>query len=141
MARIRIELPEHFSFSTELDVYASHINDAGHLDNAQMHTLVSEARQRYFKSLGYTQLDVEGLGTVITDAAIQYLAEAFHGDTLVIEMRPEDFNKYGCDLVYRVRDKASEREIARGKIGLVFFDYAQRRIAPTPAGFLRRIAN
>lgn len=140
MPRVRIELPNRFEFSTELQIYSSHISEAGHLDNAQLLTLVSEARQRYFKSLGYDQLDVEGVGTVVTDAAIQYLAEAFHGETLVFEMAADDFNKYGFDLVYRVSDKDSAREVARGKIGIVFFDYAQRRIAAVPAAFLTRVA-
>lgn len=140
MPRIQIPLPDRFSFSTELEIYASHISDAGHLDNAQLHTLVSEARQRFFKALGYSQLEVEGVGTVVTDAAIQYLAEAFHGETLVIDMLAQDFNKYGFDLVYRVRDKATGREVARGKIGIVFFDYSIRKIAPVPSAFRERIA-
>lgn len=135
MPRIAIDLPERFAFSTELDIYLSHINEAAHLDNAQLLTLVSETRQRYFKSLGYTQTDIEGVGIVVTDAAVRYLSEAFHGETLRIEMTASDFNKYGCDLVYRVSDKTSGREIACGKTGIVFFDYSARKIAPVPARF------
>lgn len=140
MPRVRIELPDLFSFSTELEIYSSHISDAGHLDNAQLLTLVSEARQRFFKSLGYGQLAIEGVGTVVTDAAIQYVSEAFHGETLVFEMHPNDFNKYGFDLVYRVSEKRSGREVARGKVGMVFFDYELRKVAPVPEGFLKRVA-
>lgn len=140
MPRVRIELPDLFSFSTELEIYSSHISDAGHLDNAQLLTLVSEARQRFFKSLGYGQLAIEGVGTVVTDAAIQYVSEAFHGETLVFEMLPNDFNKYGFDLVYRVSEKRSGREVARGKVGMVFFDYELRKVAPVPEGFLKRVA-
>lgn len=135
MPRIIIDLPPAFAFSTELRIYVSHINDAGHVDNAQLLTLVSEARQRFFQSLGYTQSDVEGVGIVVADAALQYLSEAFHGETLVIEMAAHEFNKYGCDLAYRIRDKASGRDIARGKTGIVFFDYARRKIAAVPPAF------
>lgn len=140
MPRIRIDLPEHFPFSTELPIHSSHINEAGHLDNAQMLALVSEARQRFFRALGYTQTDVEGLGTVVADAAIQYLSEAFEGETLVFDMTASDFNKYGCDLVYRVRDKLSERDVARGKVGIVFFDYGQRKVATAPPAFIGKLA-
>lgn len=135
MARIRIELPPCLPFSTELPIYQSHINEAAHLDNAQLLTLVSEARQRFFQSLGYTQTAVEGVGIVVSDAAIQYLAEAFHGETLVFEMAAHDFSKYGCDLAYRVRDKASGRDIAHGKTGIVFFNYETRKVAPVPEAF------
>ena len=135
MARINIEQPEQHAFSTELEIYLTHINHAGHVDNALLLTLVSEARQRFFRSMGYSQTDVEGVGIVVADAAVQYLSEAFHGETLVVEMSALDFNKYGCDLVWRVRERESARDVARGKTGIVFFDYAARRIAPVPPAF------
>jgi len=62
MARIQIDLPEHFLFSTEIPIYIGHINYGHHLDNALLLQLVSEARVRFFKSLGYTELDIEGVG-------------------------------------------------------------------------------
>ena len=138
MARIKIELPESFTFSTEIPIYIGHINYGHHLDNAALIGLLSEARVRFFKSLGYTELDVDGVGIVVADAAVQYRSEAFHGEVLVFEMAPDDFNKYGCDLVWRATDKASGREVARGKTGILFFDYTARRPAPVPEGFRQR---
>lgn len=140
MSRIQFDLPGHFVFSTQIQIYISHVNQGGHLDNAQLLTLVSEARVRFFKSLGYTELDVDGVGIVVADAAVQYKSEAFHGEVLVFEMAPDDFNKYGCDLVWRATDKASGREVARGKTGIIFFDYQQRKAAPVPAGFVAKTA-
>ena len=90
---------------------------------------------RFLKHLGYTELDVEGVGIVVADAALQYKSEAFHGEALVFEMAPAEFNKYGCDLVWRATDKASGREVARGKTGIIFFNYETRRPASVPAGF------
>ena len=95
---------------------------------------------RFLKNLGYTELDVEGVGIVVVDAALQYKSEAFHGETLVFEMAPAEFNKYGCDLVWRATDKASGREVARGKTGIIFFNYETRRPAGVPAGFLTKTA-
>ena len=139
MARIQIDLPEQFRFSTEIPLYIGHINYGGHLDNALLLSLVSEARVRFFKSLGYSELDVEGVGIVVADAAVQYKAEAFHGETMVVAMTPVDFNKYGCDLVWRITDQASGREVARGKTGILFFDYGPRKVAPVPAVFLAKV--
>ena len=135
MARIQIVLPETFVFSTELPLYMSHINYGGHLDNALLLTVVSEARVRFFKSLGYSELDVDGVGIVVSDAALQYKSEAFHGEIMVVQMTTGDFGKFGCDLLWRMSDKTSGREVARGKTGIVFFDYATRKIAPVPQGF------
>ena len=138
MARIIIELPEQFQFSTTLTVYQSHINHAGHVDNALLLTLVSEARARFFKSLDVPEVDRNGLGIVVADTAIQYLSEAFHGEELTIDVAADDFNKYGCDLVYRIRDAASGRDVARAKTGIVFFDYSARRIHAVPEVFRER---
>lgn len=140
MARIRIELPEHFLFTTELPLYIQHINYGHHLDNAALLMLVAEARVRFFQSLGYTELDVEGVGIILADVAAQYRSEAFYGETLVVQMTPTDFNRHGCDLCWRVSDKASGREVARGKHGMVFMDYVKRCKVEVPSGFLAQLA-
>jgi len=135
MTRIRIELPEDFRFDTEITLYVGHMNYAGHLDNALLLSLVSEARVRFFRSLGYSELDVEGLGIVIADAAVQYRSEAFQGETLLVRMAATDFSSKGCDLVWCMNEKSSQREVARGKTGIVFYDYAMRRVANLPEAF------
>ena len=139
MPRIKIDLPDTFLFSTEIPVYIGHINYGHHLDNAQLISLVSEARVRFFKSLGYSELDVEGVGIVVADVAAQYRSEAFHGETLVAEMAADDFNKYGCDLAWRLSDKASGREVARGKHGIMFFDYTARKPVGVPPAFVAKV--
>ena len=133
MARVVFDLPPHFGFSTELQIYISHVNQGGHLDNAQLLSLVSEARVRFFKSLGYPEADVAGLSTVVGDIVAQYKSEAFHGETLRVEMTPQDFNRYGFDLVFRLTEKSQGREIARGKTGIVFIGKSDRKVALLPA--------
>jgi len=139
MPRIKIDLPEKFLFATELPIYINHINYGNHLDNSALISLVSEARVRFFKSLGYTEMDVEGRGIIVADVAAQYRSEAFHGETMLIEMAANDFNKYGCDLVWRLSDKASGREVARGKHGIMFFDYAERKPVSAPQEFVAKV--
>lgn len=139
MARIVFELPAKFSFATELQVYISHVNQGGHLDNAQLLSLVSEARLRFFQSLGYAEADVEGVSTVVGDMVAQYKSEAFHGETLRVEMVPADFNKYGFDLVFHMTEKSQGREVARGKTGVVFIDRATRKVAPIPKVIAERL--
>ena len=87
---------------------------------------------RFFQSLGYTEGDVAGLAIVVGDMLAQYKSEAFHGETLRVQMTPRDFNRYGCDLVFCMTDVATGREVARGKTGVVFIDRAARRPAPIP---------
>lgn len=138
MARIKIDLPASFAFVTDIPVYISHINHGNHLDNAAMLGLVSEARQRFLASMGYSESNVEGVGIIVADAAIQYKAEVFYGDVLRFEMTACEFSRVGCDLLYRVSRASDALEVARGKTGIVFFDYSTRSTVAVPQAFAAR---
>ena len=139
MPRIQITQPDHFVFATDIQIYISHVNQGGHLDNAQLLTLVSEARVRFFKSLGHRESDVAGFPIVVGDIVAQYKSEGFHGETMRVSMVPQDHNRYGFDLAYRMDEVQSQREVARGKIGIVFVNRETRRVAPVPPSFLAQL--
>jgi acyl-CoA thioesterase FadM len=139
MSRIQFELPDHFIFATDIQIYISHVTQGGHLDNAQLLTLVSEARVRFFKSLGYTEGNVAGYPIVVGDIVAQYKSEGFHGETMRVSMVPQDYNRYGFDLVYRMECLDSQREVARGKIGIVFIERGTRKVTAVPQEFLTRV--
>lgn len=139
MSRIQFELPDRFVFATQLQIYISHVNQGGHLDNAQLLTLVSEARVRFFKSLGHRESDVAGCPIVVGDLVAQYKSEGFHGETMRVRMLPRDYNRCGFDLVFCMACVDTGREVARGKIGIVFIDRATRRPADVPPAFLAQL--
>lgn len=139
MPRIQLAPADRYPFATDIQIYISHVNQGGHLDNAQLLTLVSEARVRFFKSLGYFESGVEGALIVVGDIVAQYKSEGFHGETMRIEMAAADFNKYGFDLQFRMSDATSGREVALGKIGIVFITQEDRKVAPVPVAFLANV--
>ena len=65
MPRIQIDLPDRFAFSTEMSIYISHVNQGGHLDNAQLLSLESEARARFFQAQSNREAEVGCLATVV----------------------------------------------------------------------------
>ncbi len=140
MPRIQFQLPDHFVFAADIQIYISHVNQGGHLDNAQLLTLVSEARVRFFKALGYTEGNVAGHPIVVGDMVAQYKSEGFHGETMRVSMVPQDYNKYGFDLVYRMECLDTSREVARGKIGIVFIDRHTRKVVAVPHAFVERVS-
>lgn len=139
MARIVFELPAQFCFVTELQVYISHVNQGGHLDHAQLISLVSETRLRFFQGLGYREGNIDGAAVVVGDMLAQYKSEAFHGERLGVQMQPVDFNRYGFDLVFCMTEISQQREVARGKTGIVFIDRQTRRVTPIPEIAHRRL--
>jgi len=135
MARVKLTLPETLAFSTCLVVRVSDINYGGHLGNDAVLAFIHEARIRYLRSLGFSELDVEGVGMIMSDVEVVFRAEAFHGDELILEVGVGELTSHGCEFLYRVRNSSSGIEVARAKTGMAFFDYRRRMIAPVPPGF------
>ncbi|MCP5157822.1 MAG: thioesterase family protein [Gammaproteobacteria bacterium] len=135
MARIKLDLPVNFPFTTELRVRITDVNYGGHLGNDAMLGLLHEARVRFLEHHGLNEGNIDGLGLIMTDSALVYKSEAFAGETLAISIALADFNKYGCDFMYRITEKTSRREVAWAKTGMVFFDYAKRAIQKIPQPF------
>jgi acyl-CoA thioester hydrolase len=135
MGRLELNLPESLPFSTELRLRAADINYAGHLGNDHLISLLQEARIRFLAHHGLQEMRMFGLGFVITDVAAIYESEAFGGERLRLDVGVMDFNRYGCDFVFRVTEATSGRAVARAKTGMVFFDYEQRKVQPVPPGF------
>lgn len=139
MARITIELPERFTYATEIQLLSLHINKGGHLDNAMLISLASETRMRYWESLIEDIPELAYIRGMVADNVAIYKSEAHMGEVMVIEQAARDFHKYGFDFVWRVSDKASGREVARGKTGTLCFDFNTRKLALTPEKLLRRL--
>lgn len=134
MARIEIPLPEVKLFTTEIEVPINLINYGGHLGNDSVLTLAHEARLRFLKSRGLTELDVGGPGIIAADAAVVYRSEAFHGERLRIEIGAGEVSRVGFELLYLITEVTSGREVARVRTGLVCFDYGARKVARLPEG-------
>jgi len=141
MARIRVELPEKFLFETEIAVRASDLNYGGHLGNDTLLTLLQEARILFYRQLGFnSEISFEGtVGQIISDAAIQYKSESFLGDVLNIQLGVVEITKFGFDMVYRVVNKETGKEIAFAKTGIVCFDYEKRKVASIPTILLTKL--
>jgi len=139
MARLKIDMPDNYSFSTSLTVRIGDINYGGHLSNDSILAYIHEARVRFLNYHHYTELDVEGSAIIMTDSAIVYRAEGFHGDVLQIDISVKDFNKYGCDFYYLITNKKTTQEVAHAKTGIVFFDYQARKMNELPTAFKETI--
>ena len=131
MARIKIDLPSAFTFSTQLPVRISDINYGGHLGNDALLSMLHEARLRFLQHHGYSELEMAGKSLIMADVAIEYKGEGFHGDLLTIQVAAHDFNKYGFDVVYQITNQENKL-IALAKTGMLCFDYTTRKVSSLP---------
>ena len=142
MARVELTLPDKFIFETQLTVRASDLNYGNHVGNDRVLTLMQEARVLFYQSLGFkNEMSFDGsIGHVIADAVVVYKSEAFLADALRIEISITDQTKYGFDIYYRITNQHN-KEVARGKTGVVCFDFVKRKVAPVPEKLLEKLVN
>jgi len=138
MARVKLHLPTTFIFKTEIPIRISDINYGGHIGNDAVLSIVHEARIQFLQSLGYTEIDIEGTGMMMTDAIIVYSSEGFYGDTLMIDVATTDFQLTHCDVVFRLTNKTTKKEVARVKTGIAFFHKQTRKISAVPDAFRKK---
>lgn len=135
MQRIKIDLPQKFIFSTDIPLRISDINYGGHLGNDAVLSIFQEARIRFLNQFGYSEINIEESSIIMVDAAIQYKSQGFYGDILTVELTVDNLQKIGCDFVYRASNKATGKEVARGKTGITFYDYKNNKLAHIPERF------
>ena len=141
MARIKIELPGSFHFTTQISIRISDINYGGHAGNDTILSLAHEARVQFLKKAGYGELDIEGIGLIITDAAIEYKSELFHGDIVLVSVKATNFSRAAFDIFYKMeKENSGERKlVAKIKTGMLGYDYSNKKIVAIPGNAVKKI--
>lgn len=135
MAKLKLEMPKEYGFRTVLPIRITDLNYGGHLGNDAVLTLVHEARVRFLKELGGSELDVGGVGLIMANAQIIFAAQGHYGMELEIAVGVTDIGTLGFDLCYLLTDCLSGQEIARVLTTQVCFDYQRKRPVRLPEKF------
>jgi acyl-CoA thioester hydrolase len=138
MGRVKLQLPANILFRTEIPIRISDINYGGHLGNDAVLSIVHEARIQFLRNLGYSELDIEDTAMIMTDAVIVYSSEGFYGDVLTVEVGTADFQLTRCDIVFRLTNTTSQKEVSRVKTGIAFFNRQTRKISAVPDAFRKK---
>lgn len=134
MARIKVELPEHFAFSTTIPVRITDLNYGNHVGNDTILGMIHEARVQYLKQLGYGELDLAGVGVIMSDAGIEFKSELFYGDEVIASVAAGDITKIAFDLYYKLEKRIGDTTqlVAAAKTGMVCFDYSKKKVTAIP---------
>lgn len=139
MNKIKFPSPNKHIFSTDLQVRVYDLNYGNHLGNDSLVSLIQEARMRFFKRYNFTELDIGGVGILITNLVVNYKSEAFYGDDIKIDMSIGDISKTGIDFLYILNIKHTGIEIAKALTTATFFDYKKSKVVRVPKIFLEKI--
>jgi acyl-CoA thioester hydrolase len=143
MSRIKIDLPESFAFSTSIPVQITDLNYGAHVGNDKVLSFLHEARVRYLHSLGYTEFNLEGIGLIMSDAALIFKNEMFYGDSLLISLQPTEFSRMGFELVYKIEKKSESQLllVALAKTTMICFNYDLKKIVSLPDTARNKLTN
>ena len=139
MARIKIDLPDLFPFETTIPIRITDLNYGDHLGNDTVLAFAHEARVRYLRSLGLSELDAGGAGLTMTDAAVVYRSQGRFGQVIRIQVAASEFGRSSFEMVYRMTDGDTGGDVALVKTGMAFFDYGRQKIVAMPADFRERL--
>ncbi|SFE80985.1 Acyl-CoA thioesterase FadM [Chitinophaga sp. CF118] len=142
MARVRLDMPERMNFTTQIQVTINDVNYGGHVGNDSILSIIHEARIRFLASLGYKELDKEnGIGLIMSDAAISYKGEGFHGDIFDIAVSVADISSFGFDIYYRITTTRDDKTIVitEAKSGMIYFDYNEHKVGRLPDAWKQKL--
>ncbi|HEY3278533.1 MAG TPA: thioesterase family protein [Syntrophorhabdaceae bacterium] len=141
MTRIRLVEQKAYEFQHPLTLEPRDINYGGHLGHDSLISLLGAARVHMLSRLGLTELDLGDTrsGLIMSDLVVNYRAEAFMLDRLIIAIHADEFTRTAFRLFYRVSKE--QTLIALAETGMVTFDYRSRKAVPVPRALMEGLTS
>lgn len=141
MPRTKLELPAHFSFTTDVPVRITDINYGGHVGNDSMLSIIHEARVRFLLHYGYEEMNFAGVGLIMTDVTIEFKNELFYGDVLRASICASDFSRVTFDLHYKLEKRSGDRwiTVSLARTGMACYDYKLKKLTTVPKEVCTRL--
>lgn len=127
-------MPEKVLGVFDIPVRISDINYGNHLGNDALVSILHEARVQWLRSLNFTELNIDGVGLIMSELAVQFKSEIFYGDTISITILADKPSPVGFDLYYSLRNRENIL-VALAKTGMICFDYEKKKVAAIPGYF------
>lgn len=140
MSRIKLTLPEQFTFTATIPIRITDLNYGNHVGNDAVLSIIHEARMQFLAHHGFAELNCAGVGLIMSDVGIEFKKEIFYGDILSLNIAAANFTSVGFDLYYQILNKENV-VTALAKTGMVCYDYDKKKIVQVPAEVKERISS
>lgn len=141
MTRVKLKLPEKFSFYTTIPIRITDINYGGHVGNDTILTLLHEARMQFLHHHSFSEMDFAGTSLIMTNVEIEFKKELFYNDTIDLHVTASNFTHIGFDVYYKVVKSKEDVVVAIARTGMVCYDYQQKKITKVPESVLAIFSN
>lgn len=141
MPRTKLVLPEHFSFTTEIPIRITDLNYGGHVGNDSILSILHESREQFLRHHDYKEMDMAGVGLIMSDVTIEFKNELFYGDLLRASVTASEFYRVGFDLYYRLEKRTGDKwvTVSTARTGMVCYDYTQKKLVAVPKEAMNKL--
>ncbi len=130
-----------FHFYHPIEVRYGDLDPQGHVNNAKHLTYFEQARVQYMIELGLFTKDQSfmQIGIILADVHITYLEPVYFGQNIKVGVRAAKLGNKSMTCEQNVVDADSGRELAKGELVIVTYDYEAGKTIPIPREWRERI--
>ena len=135
MPKIKINFPQkYFDIPIDIPVRITDINYGNHVGNDSIIGIIHEARVQFLQFYGYTELNIEGIGLIMSALSVEFKNESFYKDIISIQIACSEISKVSFELFYSLSTIRDNREItiAKAVTTMVCYDYIIKKVSALP---------
>jgi len=130
-----------FHFYHPIEVRYGDLDPQGHVNNAKHLTYFEQARIAYWIHLGLFTKDQSfmEIGVIVADLHITYLEPIFYGQNIKVGIRVTKLGNKSMTGEQNIVDDDTDKELAKGELVIVTYDYKDGKTIPIPATWREKI--
>lgn len=132
-----------YHFYHPIEVRYGDLDPQGHVNNAKHLTYFEQARIHYMIELGLFTKDQSfmQIGVIVADVHITYLEPIYFGQDIKVGVHAAKLGSKSMTWEQNIVDADTGRELARGEVIIVTYDYKDEKTIPVPQEWRERITS
>ena len=131
----------HYRFYHPIEVRYGDLDPQGHVNNAKHLTYFEQARIAYMIELELFTRDQSfmEIGVILADVHITYLAPIYYAEHIKVGVRSTKLGNKSMTWAQNIVDAKTGKELAKGEVVLVAYDYREQRTINIPHEWREKI--
>ena len=131
-----------FRFYHPIEVRYGDLDPQGHVNNAKHLTYFEQARIQYMIELGLFTKDQSfmKIGVILADVHITYFEPIYFGQNIKVGVHAAKLGTKSMTWEQNIVDADTEKDLAKGEVVIVTYDYQQEKTIPIPQVWREKIA-
>ena len=130
-----------FRFFHPIEVRYGDLDPQGHVNNAKHLTYFEQARIAYWIKLGLFTKDQSfmEIGVILADVHLTYLEPIYYGQNIQVGVHVSKLGNKSMTWEQNIVDADTGKELARGEVVVVAFDYRKEQTMSIPQEWREKI--